>query len=34
MSILLDDGFYKLTVISVEEDGTLVCIENSGSIKS
>ena len=34
MSILLDDGFYKLTVISVEEDGITCCIENSGSIKS
>ena len=34
MSILLDDGFYKLTVISVEEDGITCRIENSGSIKS
>ncbi|MCM1370498.1 MAG: pyruvate kinase [Clostridium sp.] len=32
--ILLDDGFYKLIVISKEEDGVTCEIENSGTIKS
>ena len=32
--ILLDDGFYKLTVVSVEEDGVTCEIQNSGTIKS
>lgn len=33
-TILLDDGFYKLEVVSVEEDGVTCKIKNSGSIKS
>ncbi len=33
-SILLDDGFYKLIVTSVEEDGVTCEIQNSGTIKS
>lgn len=33
-NVLLDDGFYKLTVISVEDDGVTCRIENSGTIKS
>ena len=33
-SILLDDGFYKLKVISKEEDGVTCEILNSGKIKS
>ena len=33
-TILVDDGFYKLTVISVEEDGVTCRIHNSGTIKS
>ena len=32
--ILLDDGFYKLTVISIEKDGITCEIQNSGTIKS
>ena len=32
--ILVDDGFYKLIVISVESDGVTCRIENSGVIKS
>lgn len=32
--ILLDDGFYKLIVTSVEVDGVTCVIENSGVIKS
>ncbi len=32
--ILVDDGFYKLIVISVESDGVTCRIENSGTIKS
>ncbi len=32
--ILLDDGFYKLTIISREEDGVTCEILNSGTIKS
>lgn len=32
--VLLDDGFYKLTVTSVENDGVTCQIENSGVIKS
>lgn len=32
--ILLDDGFYKLIVTSVEEDGVTCEIQNSGIIKS
>lgn len=32
--ILLDDGFYKLVVTSVEEDGVTCLIQNSGVIKS
>lgn len=32
--ILLDDGFYKLIVTSVEEDGVTCEIQNSGTIKS
>lgn len=34
MNILLDDGFYKLEVISVESDGVTCRILNSGTIKS
>lgn len=33
-TVLLDDGFYKLTVISIENDGVTCRIENSGVIKS
>ena len=33
-TVLLDDGFYKLTVISIENDGVTCKIENSGVIKS
>lgn len=33
-SILLDDGFYKLVVTSIEEDGVTCEIMNSGTIKS
>lgn len=33
-TILLDDGFYKLIVISIEEDGITCEIQNSGTIKS
>ena len=33
-TILLDDGFYKLTVESIEEDGVTCRIMNSGVIKS
>ncbi len=33
-NILLDDGFYKLTVISIEDDGVTCEILNSGTIKS
>jgi len=32
--VLLDDGFYKLVVTSVEEDGVTCSIQNSGVIKS
>lgn len=32
--ILLDDGFYKLIVTSIEEDGVTCEIQNSGVIKS
>lgn len=32
--VLLDDGFYKLVVVSVEEDGVTCEIKNSGKIKS
>ncbi|MBE6147525.1 MAG: pyruvate kinase [Firmicutes bacterium] len=32
--ILVDDGFYKLTVVSKEEDGVTCEILNSGTIKS
>lgn len=32
--ILLDDGFYKLIVTSIEEDGVTCEIQNSGIIKS
>ncbi len=35
MDILLDDGFYKLIVESIDEDGGITCkIMNSGKIKS
>lgn len=34
MSVLLDDGFYKLVVESVESDGVTCRIINSGTIKS
>ncbi len=33
-TILVDDGFYKFTVISKEEDGITCRINNSGTIKS
>ena len=33
-TILLDDGFYKLIVVSKEEDGITCEIQNSGTIKS
>lgn len=33
-TILLDDGFYKLIVTSIEEDGVTCEIQNSGVIKS
>lgn len=33
-TILVDDGFYKLVVVSVEEDGVTCEIKNSGVIKS
>ena len=33
-SVLLDDGFYKLEVISVEDDGVTCEIANSGTITS
>ena len=33
-TILLDDGFYKLEVVSIEEDGITCEIKNSGVIKS
>ena len=33
-TILVDDGFYKLTVVSIEEDGVTCEIMNSGTIKS
>ena len=32
--VLLDDGFYKLVVTSIEEDGVTCSIQNSGVIKS
>jgi len=32
--VLLDDGFYKLIVTSIEEDGVTCEIQNSGTIKS
>ncbi len=32
--VLLDDGFYKLEVVSIEEDGVTCEIKNSGVIKS
>ncbi len=32
--ILLDDGFYKLIVVSKEEDGITCEVQNSGTIKS
>ena len=34
MSVLLDDGFYKLVVESVESDGVTCRIINGGTIKS
>lgn len=35
MSVLLDDGFYKLTVVSENNDNSVTCrIENGGTIKS
>ncbi|MDE5586758.1 MAG: pyruvate kinase, partial [Bacilli bacterium] len=34
MSILVDDGFYKLVVVSKEKDGVTCEIKNSGTIKS
>lgn len=34
MNVLLDDGFYKLVVESVEEDGVTCRIMNGGTIKS
>ncbi len=33
-TILVDDGFYKLVIISKEEDGVTCEIKNSGTIKS
>lgn len=33
-TILIDDGFYKLTVVSIEDDGVTCEIMNSGTIKS
>lgn len=33
-TILIDDGFYKLVVVSKEKDGVTCRIENSGTIKS
>lgn len=33
-TILVDDGFYKLVVVSKEEDGVTCEIKNSGTIKS
>ncbi len=32
--ILIDDGFYKLVVTSIEKDGVTCTIQNSGTIKS
>lgn len=34
MNILVDDGFYKLLVVSTETDGITCEIQNSGTIKS
>ena len=33
-TILVEDGFYKLVVTSIEKDGVTCLIENSGTIKS